>query len=377
MSKHMCNALGIITYNGLNVYVQGLQEYRPIAGFNFLGRYRLVDFPISNMTNSGIDEIQVFIKGNPRPMIEHIGDGRQYNINSKHGSLDLIPYYNEEGRGNPEFAPDVESYYNNINQIEDNTNDYVIIAPVNMIYTANYKDLLNQHIESGAEISILYQNVDDAKDKYINCDVLQMNRQKGVLKIEQNLGNYKTRALSLQTYILSKELFIQLVKEARKVSSMYWFKDIVNDHCVDMDIRAINYRGNVYCINDLRSYFESNLALLEESQMKQFSKDSWPIYTRTSDTAPAIYLKGGSASGSFIANGCQISGSVKNSIIGRGSVIGKGAKIENCVIMSDVVIGEDAVLKNVIIDKHSKVLKKKELIGNAEDPLYIGRRENV
>ena len=220
-------------------------------------------------------------------------------------------------------------------------------------------------------------NVDDAKDKYINCDVLQMNRQKGVLKIEQNLGNYKTRALSLQTYILSKELFIQLVKEARKVSSMYWFKDIVNDHCVDMDIRAINYRGNVYCINDLRSYFESNLALLEESQMKQFSKDSWPIYTRTSDTAPAIYLKGGSASGSFIANGCQISGSVKNSIIGRGSVIGKGAKIENCVIMSDVVIGEDAVLKNVIIDKHSKVLKKKELIGNAEDPLYIGRRENV
>lgn len=373
----MCNALGIITYNGLSVYVQGLQEYRPIAGFNFLGRYRLVDFPISNMTNSGIDEIQVFIKGNPRPMIEHIGDGRQYNINSKHGSLDLIPYYNEEGRGNPEFAPDVESYYNNINQIEDNTNDYVIIAPVNMIYTANYKDLLDQHIESGAEISIFYQNVDDAKDKYINCDVLQMNRQKGVLKIEQNFGNYKTRALSLQTYILSKELFIQLVKEARKVSSMYWFKDIVNDHCVDMDIRAINYRGNVYCINDLRSYFESNLALLEESQMKQFSKDSWPIYTRTSDTAPAIYLKGGSASGSFIANGCQISGSVKNSIIGRGSVIGKGAKIENCVIMSDVVIGEDAVLKNVIIDKHSKVLKKKELIGNAEDPLYIGRRENV
>ena len=127
----MCNALGIITYNGLNVYVQGLQEYRPIAGFNFLGRYRLVDFPISNMTNSGIDEIQVFIKGNPRPMIEHIGDGRQYNINSKHGSLDLIPYYNEEGRGNPEFAPDVESYYNNINQIEDNiwVHKTVKIAP--------------------------------------------------------------------------------------------------------------------------------------------------------------------------------------------------------------------------------------------------------
>lgn len=373
----MCNALGIIAYNDPNVYVKGLQKFRPVSGFSFLGRYRLVDFPISNMTNSGIDEIQVFIKGNPRPMIDHIGDGRQYNINSKHGSLDLIPYYNDSGLGNALFAPDVESYANNINQIIDNQNDYVIIAPVNMIYTANYKELLEQHIESGAEISILYQNVDDAKEKYINCDVLQMNRQKGVLKIEPNLGNYKSRSLSLQTYILEKDLFIKLVHEARKVSSMYWFKDIVNDHCVDMDVRAINYRGNVYCINDLKSYFDSNLALLDEAAMKTFSKDTWPIYTRTSDTAPAIYLNGGKASGSFIANGAQISGTVKNSVIGRGSVVGKDAVIENCIIMSDVKIGDNAVLKNVIVDKHSKITKKKELIGNNEEPLYIGRRENV
>lgn len=373
----MCNALGIVTYNDPNVYVRGLQEYRPIAGFNFLGRYRFVDFPISNMTNSGIDEIQVFINGNPRPMIEHIGDGRQYNINSKHGSLDLVPYYNENGHTNAKFAPDVETYVTNINQIVDNKNDYVIVAPVNMLYTANYKELLDQHIQSGADVSILYQNVDDAKTKYINCDVLQMNRQKGVLKIEMNLGNYKTRCLSMQTYILSKDIFVQLITEARKVSSMYWFKDIVNDHCADMDIRGINYRGDVYCIYDLKSYFHSNLALLEEQNMKQFSKDTWPIYTRTSDTAPAIYLNGGNASGSFVANGCQISGTIKHSVIGRGSIIGKGAQIENCVIMSDVVIGDNAVLKNVIVDKHSHILKKKELIGEFDEPLYIGRRENV
>ncbi len=374
----MCNALGIVAFNDENVYVEGLQNYRPIAGFSVLGRYRLVDFPISNMTNSGINQIQVFIKGNPRPMIEHCGDGRQYNINAKHGSLDLIPYYDETNSArNLWSAPDLESYYNNINQIVENSADYVIIAPTNIIYTANYADLLDQHIKSGAEVSILYQNVDDAKEKYINCDVLQMNRQKGVLAIEQNLGNYKTRTLSLQTYIMSKEVFVQLINDGRKASSMYWLKDIINDSCKDMDIRGINYRGVVHVINDLKSYYQCNLSFLEESNMKQLSKEDWPIYTRTSDTAPAIYLNEGSATDSFVANGCQIHGTIKHSIIGRSCVIGKGTTIENCIILPDVTIGDNAVLKNVIVDKHSHVTKKTNLSGTDDHPLYIGRRENV
>ena len=91
----MCNALGIITYNDSSVYVEGMQKYRPIAGFSFLGRYRLVDFAISNMSNSGIDDIQIYVNGNPRSLIDHVGTGRHYNINSKHGHLSLVPVYTE------------------------------------------------------------------------------------------------------------------------------------------------------------------------------------------------------------------------------------------------------------------------------------------
>lgn len=371
----MCDALGIVTYNDPRVYVRGLQKYRPIAAFNFFGRYRLVDFPLSNMANSGIHDIKVFINGNPQPLIEHIGSGRHYNINSKHGKIELIPLYSEDGF--VQHISDVQSYYEQLVSIEENPNDYIIIAPVNMVYMANYSDLLEQHIESGAEITILYQNVDDAKDHYINCDVLQMNRQKGVLNIETNLGNYKNRQLSLQTYIMSKEIFISLVEEARKVSSMYWFKDIVNDHCKDMDVRGVNFRGSVYCINDLQSYFDSNMAILDEANMREFSNPKWPAYTRTNDSAPAIYLNGGSAVCSLISNSCEIQGEVVNSIIGRSCTVGKGAHIENCLIMPGVEIGSNAVLKNVIVDKYAKILKKKELSGTADDPLYIGRRENI
>lgn len=373
----MCDALGIIAYNDPNTYVKGIQNYRPIAGFNFLGRYRLVDFPISNMTNSGIDQICVFVKGNPRSLIDHIGDGRQYNINSKHGSLNLIPHYADNNCRNVMFTPDIESYYNNLYELNRNKNEYVVIAPVNMIYACNYADVLEQHIKSGADVSMLYQSVDDAKEKYVNCDVLQLNRQSGILSIDMNLGKTKSQNLSLQTYILSKNLFIELVKEAHKLSSMYWFKDIVNEHCKDMDIRGIHYKGKMYCINDLQSYFDTNLDLLNEESLKAFMKPNWPVYTRTNDSAPAIYLKKGKACKSFISNGCRVNGEVSNSIVGRSCIIGKNAVVDHCVIMPEVEIGDDAILRNVVVDKNSKIIRKKELIGQPDEPLYIDRRENV
>ena len=242
----MCNALGIITYNDSSVYVEGMQKYRPIAGFSFLGRYRLVDFAISNMSNSGIDDIQIYVNGNPRSLIDHVGTGRHYNINSKHGHLSLVPVYTDGGTSR--FTTDISCYAENIHAVMENHNDYVVIAPANMLYKGNYEELLKQHIESGAEVSVLYQHVDNAKENYIGCDVLQMNKQRGVLSIEQNLGNYKSRYLSLQTYIMSKEIFKTLVEEAQETSSMYWFKDILNDKCVDMDIRGLNYRGHIYAV---------------------------------------------------------------------------------------------------------------------------------
>ncbi|WP_300963898.1 glucose-1-phosphate adenylyltransferase subunit GlgD, partial [uncultured Dubosiella sp.] len=256
-------------------------------------------------------------------------------------------------------------------------NDYVIIAPVNFIYKANYADLLDQHAASGADVSILYQRIDNAKDSFLKCDVLTLNKQKGVLSIDENLGATKVRYLSLGTYIMSKQVFIDLVKKARATSSMYWLKDIINECCREMDIRAINYRGHVYPIYDFASYYASNMKMLNDENMKDFNDPDWPIYTRTYDSAPTIYLKNGTTRSSFISNGCQISGNVQNSIIGRSVIIGKNAQIEGCIILPEAVIGDNAVLKNVIVDKGARVIHKKDLEGTETDPLYIGRRETV
>ena len=371
----MYNALGIIAYNDANVYVEGLEKYRPVAAFGFLGRYRLMDFPISNMTNSGMNDIDIFVNGDPKVMFEHIRSGRQYNINAKHGHIGIVPVFPDGERA--ARISDIQTYYKYLHQIEQDTNEYVIVAPVNYIYKANYSDYLQQHIESGADISVLYQRIDNAKEEYLDCDVLDLNTQKGIQAIGANLGNKKNQTLSLQTYILSKETFVELVKKGHATSSMYWLKDVINDCCGDLDVRGINYRGKVYPIYNLKSYFSSNLQVLDDTNMKDFTDVNWPIYTRTNDSAPAIYLGDGCAKNSLVSNSCQISGKVSGSIIGRGVVVGKGAVVRNCVVLPGAEIGADAVLENVIVDKDVRIVHKKEIYGTPDAPVYLDRRETV
>lgn len=368
----MASALGIISYNDTNVYVEGLQEERPVAAFNFLGRYRLIDFPISNMTNSGIDEVQIYTTGNIRPLIKHIGSGRQYNVNSKHGDIRLLPTFTKNSR----VVPDIEAFAQSIEEIEGNKSEYVVIAPVNSVYVANYQDLIDAHIESGADISILAKKVSGANEKYIGCQILSADKA-DVKGISINDGAKKSALLSLETYIMKREVFIQAIKDAKATSSMYWLKDIINDYCAEKAVKAISQRGNVYVIYDLKSYYECNLEILDAAKMKDFAKPSWPIYTRTKDSAPAIYSKTGSAITSLVSNGAKIAGTVKGSVVGRGVVVGKGAIVENCVIMPEVTIADGAFLKNVVVDKFAKISKKTDIVAEDDQPIYIGRGENV
>lgn len=371
----MCNAFGIINYEGSNVFVKGMQDYRPISAFSFLGRYRLIDFPISNLSNSGVNHIKVMVKANPRSLIEHLGTGRHYNINSKRGKLHILPSKNLDE--NDFYNNDINCYMYNMQAIEDVTQPYVILAPSHMIYRQDFSALLDTHIESGADITMLYQNVDNAKDTFMNCDVLELNKQKGLLSIERNRGNVKNRTISLETYILSKELFISLVKKAANVSSLYWFRDIVNDECTELDIRGIAHRGYVGCITDFKSYFNANIDLLDFAKATDLFTADWPVYTRTNDSCPSQYYTNVEVSNSMVSNGCTVEGHIENSVIGRGVVIKKGAVVKNSVILPGAVIGEDVHIENVVVDKKARIVRKKELYGLIEQPLYVKRNDKI
>ena len=234
----MARAFGIINSSANYVHVEGLQTYRPIGAFAFAGRYRVIDFPISNMSNSDIDRILVYVRENPRSLTEHIRSAGSYNINSKRGHIQVL--FAEANSSSDIYNTDIAAFMENLSIIERLPFPYVVIAPSYMVYAQNYKALLEQHIESGADISLLYQRVTDAKDNmYLNCDYLTLNRQKGVESIERNRGTAKERNIFMDTYVMRRELFIELVRKALSISSVYTLANIVNHQCADLDVRAI------------------------------------------------------------------------------------------------------------------------------------------
>ena len=356
----MARALGIISFSENHIWVEGLETYRSIPAFSFLGRYRVVDFPISNMSNSGIDRIQVYIRRKPCSLVEHIGTGRHYNINSKSGYLQMVFADSQEDKDY--YNTDIKAYAENLDRMVKASNTHVVIAPGYMVYTQDFDDLLKQHDESGADVTLLYHKVDNAKEAFLSCDFLNLNKQKGVESIERNNGTTKNRNIFMDTYVMRKEIFLDLVQAAQKASSMYTMKHIINDMCGELDIRGVAHKGFFAPIDNLKSYYDANLSLLDQKNVKSLFSEEWPIYTRTSDSCPTQYYETADVKSSFVSNGCRIEGTVENSVIGRGCVIKPGAVVKNCVVLADTVIGNDVHIEGQVVDRLAKVTRMKEII---------------
>lgn len=370
----MYDAFGIVNSSSKNIWVEGLQEYRPIGAFSFLGRYRVIDFPISNMSNSGIDRVQVYVNSTkPRSLVEHIGTGRHYNINSKSGRLHTL--FSETRSRNDIYNTDIASYLENIEYIRRMHNPYVVIAPNYMVYSIDYSELIESHIKSGADITLLYHAVDNAKEAFLSCSILNLNKQKGVLSIEPNHGNAKNRNIFMDTYIMKTELFIELIYKAKELSSMYTLADIVNTECANLDVRGVAHRGFFASITDFKSYYDANMALIDYKSAQNLFHEDWPIYTKTNDSCPTHYYGTANVKNSIISNGCMIEGTIENSIIGRGCVIKKGAVVKNSIILGGCTVGENVHIENHVVDKMAKITRAKELIAPAEKPGYVKRAD--
>lgn len=371
----MLKALGMITFASDVASCAELERYRSVGAFSFLGRYRIIDFAISNMSNSGINRINVHVRKKPRSLMNHIGSGRHFNINAKHGNISVL--FGEQQYQSHLFYTDIASYYDNLDELESSRIPYVVITTGNVIARIDYTELLKTHVEQGNDITVLYKYSDNAKEQYLNCDTLALSKEKQVTQIGINHGVYKARNISLSTYVLSRELFISLIKEAKTLSSLYWFRDILNDKVNRLDIKGYACKGPVYIINSLESYFNANMDLLNFDKVKDLFKEDWPIYTRTNDSVPTIYAEAAEVKNSVISNGTKVNGTVINSIIGRGCVIEEGAVVENALILPGSVIKKDVKINYVIVDKKATIGKVKELIGTKDNLIYIERGGKV
>lgn len=253
----------------------------------------------------------------------------------------------------------------------------MIVAQSYFIYSLDFTNVLQQHIESKSDITVLYTNTAEAKEHFLDCDTLTMDKDKRITEIGRNRGKRKNASISLEAYVLSKKLFIDLVKKASETSSLYWFRDILNDSLEELTVTGYGIKGFVGCINSLSEYFRITMALSDRATAKGLFKPGWPIYTQTNDSAPTIYGKTSDVCGSVIANGCVIEGTVADSVVSRNVTIRKGAIIKNSIILPGAYIGENAKLDHVIVDKYAIIHHVKELKGTAEEPVYVKRRDRI
>lgn len=371
----MYKAFGIVNSSSKNIRVEGLEDYRPIGAFSFLGRYRVIDFPISNLSNSDIDRIQIYVQEKPRTLVSHIGTGRHYNINSKSGRLQIL--FSDTAKRNDIYNTDIAAYYENLECIETMHHEYVVITPDYMVYSADFSTLIEQHIDSGADITLLYHSVDNAKEAYLNCNILNLNKQRGVLSIEPNHGNAKNRNIFMDTYIMKKDLLVDLIKKARATSSAFTLTDIINELHNDLDVRGISHRGFFASITDFQSYYDANMDLINIKTAQTLFDSEWPIYTRTNDSCPTHYYDTAEIRNSVVSNGCQVEGTIENSILGRGCIIHKGAVIKNSVVLAGAEIGEGVHVENQVVDKLAKILHVKEVVSDPTLPGYIKRGDII
>ncbi len=371
----MIDALGIVNFEDFGVKVGGMSRYRTISAFSFLGRYRVVDFALSNMVNSGIDQIKVLVAEKPRSLIEHLGDGTQYDINPKHGSIQLL--YPDSLAASNVYFHDIYMLNENIEFFKKVERKNIVIAPSYMICNLDYNDLIKSRQENGADITVGYKTVNKAKKEFLGCRTVQFDKDGKVKAIGDNVGVSNKANILMETYVMEKETFLELIQNAIKISPLYSLVDVLSVATDEFVIKGFEYDGYLACLNSLNAYYNANLDFLDEDNEEAFFTKDWPIYTRTNDSSPAHYGKNASVKNCMIANGCEINGAVENCILGRGVKIGEGAVIKNSLILPEVTIGNDCYIEYAVVDKHAQVVIAKEVIGEKEDLAYIKRRDVV
>ena len=234
----MAKVIGLVNLHS-DIEFTGLTERRPVASVSFLGRYGIIDFVLSNMSNSKIDAIGVMIQKKPRSLFKHLGNGNSWNFNQKAGGVSLL--YNEKYANDPKYNHDINNLVENIHFLETSNADYVVIAPAHIVTTMDYNDVITAHEKSGASITMTYRKAKDADVAWVGCDVLEIDKDGLLTGKTINKGTRKRQNISLETYVINRKELLEIMKKAHKISAFYDLKDILGYLCDEKQIHTYEY----------------------------------------------------------------------------------------------------------------------------------------
>ena len=370
------NILGIVNLHDCP-HLGPLTMKRPTGATTFLGRYGLMDFTLSNLSNSGVDKVVVLAESNYRSVRNHLRSGQVWVNNTKLGFQHIIT--NEALLSVSKFNTDIANLLANKNVFYENQPEYIIVAPVFFLMSYDFNDLIDKHIASGADITMLCKHIDNSDKEFVNCDAITLDENGMITEFYTNTGRKKEVDISLETYVINTGTLLEICNKQKDVSLLYSLRQMIN-HMTrngELKVDSVFFDGYVVPILSFEHYVRHSFDLLDYKKRMLIFKEDWPIYTTTHNTPPALYGDHAIVSNSFIANGCVIKGKVKNSILSRDIVVGEGAVVENCIIFTGTEIGANVKLKYVVTDKYSIIKEVKKIVREKDDILYIGKGERV
>ncbi len=361
----MPKAIGLITCNYTTASKDDVFLGRPVASMPYLGRYRLVDFALSNMVNAGIRNVGMIMPNNYRSLVDHVGSGRDWDLDRKNGGLFIMPGTAfGTSRTGARFL--IRDLVQNIEFFRKNHEKYVVLSTANFICNVDIKDLIAVHEASEANITVVCKKASCDG----NIDVVTFETENGRVKSMRQGVKFGEEAF-LDYAIIERELLIELLDSFAAVDHLDLF-EALNAEYGRFRVMVYEFDGYMKPIFDKASYFKANIDLLDTDVLEELApQGKREIKTKAHDNAPAKYEPGCKVSNALVAAGDRIYGAVDGSVLGRNVVIEEGASVRNSVIMQGVVVKKGAKVENAIIDKNNVVPAGTELRGTEGDILYL------
>ena len=366
---------GIIFSNTHDDIITQLTENRTLGSVPFGGRYRLIDFPLSNMVNSGIYEVGVITKYNYQSLIDHLGPGREWDLSRKVGGLHILPPFGNANYGL--YRGKMDALSGALGYLTHSNAKHVVMSDCNIVANIDLRPMVEQHISTGADITVMYKPEYITEEDSQHSTLLTVNNDKRIRDVVINSSLSGRHNVNLNVIVMEKNSLIRLINEASSKGMYSFERNILQEKKDEMKIYGYQYDGFVRKINSMKGYFQANMDLLSYEARNILFPAERAVYTKIRDEVPVKYGIDAIVRNSLIADGCVIDGEVDNCILFRGVHVKEGAMVKNSIIMQGAVIGQKCEVNYTIADKNVTFSDYRSVTGTPSYPVFIAKNAVV
>ena len=374
-------AVGLIFSNIHDNSIPELTRKRTIGSVPFGGRYRLIDFALSSMVNSGISKIGLVTHNNYQSLLDHIGNGKDWDLARRSGGIKLLPPFVsafDNAGANKFYTSRLEALMGTVNFLHRCNEDYVVMSDCDVICNIDLNEVIEKHAASGADITFVTKSE----------DLTGVNQSEILMQIKSDENGNVTDVFEdhvsdnsevyINIMVMKRQYLLGVVETAISRGYNSFLHDIIMKNVGKASYKVYKYDGWYAHIGSLEGYFECSMKLLEaDARERLFGIKNRPVLTKVRNSAPTRYCEDAKVVNSVVAEGCVIEGTVENSIIFRGVHVGKGAVVKNCILFQDTYVCPNADLNCVIADKNVMIRDGRVLSGHKTMPFYIGKNMSV